>query len=57
MTHFQILEYDETCEIIVQLPKSAMDKIVGESGENWDWGELGLQVVPDINSSTKVSPP
>ena len=28
MTQFQIIEYDENCGIIVQIPKSATDKIV-----------------------------
>ena len=28
MTQFQILEYEEICGIIVQIPKNAMDKIV-----------------------------
>ena len=33
MTQFQILEYDETCGIIVQIPKSAMDKSVSPPEE------------------------
>ena len=34
MTQFQILEYEEICGIIVQIPKSAMDKIVSPPEES-----------------------
>ena len=34
MAQFQILEYDETCGIIVQIPKSDLDKIVSPPVES-----------------------
>ena len=34
MTQFQILEYEEIWGIIVQIPKSAMDKIVSPPEES-----------------------
>ena len=34
MTQSQILEYEEICGIIVQVPKSSMDKIVSPPEES-----------------------
>ena len=34
MAQFQILEYQEICGIILQIPKSAMDKIVSPPEES-----------------------
>ena len=34
MAQFKILEYEEICGIIVQMPKSSMDKIVSPPEES-----------------------